>query len=117
LKNSGKYLFSVTTEYLRPHTTATIARNKMYYTKLINEEHFAVGHSLVILLPHMEQHSSSDAVFYLIEKVHASVRWPILVFNDRYEMESNRFIGTHKHGNLDPVRIGRNIFQVSGSNS
>jgi hypothetical protein len=71
----------------------------MDYTKLISVEHFAVGHSVVLVLPHVEQHSRNDAVFCLIKKVHASFRWPILVFNDRYEMEASRFIRTHKHGN------------------
>jgi hypothetical protein len=70
----------------------------MDYTKLIREEHFAVGHSLVIVLLLGKQNSSNNAVFYLIKKLHALVQWPILVFNARYEMEPNMFIETHKHG-------------------
>ncbi|GFG30595.1 hypothetical protein Cfor_01853, partial [Coptotermes formosanus] len=79
----------------------------MDYTKLISEEHFAVGHPVVIVLPHGEQGSSSKAVSYLIKKLHASVQWPLFVFNTRYEMEANVLIETHKHGSY--------IILISGS--
>jgi hypothetical protein len=36
---------------------------QMDYTKLISEENFAVGHPVVIVLPHEEQGSSNNAVF------------------------------------------------------
>jgi hypothetical protein len=71
----------------------------MDYTKLISEKHFSVGYSLVIVLPLGEQDSSNNEVFYLVKELHALVRWSVLVFNARYEMEANMFIETHKHGN------------------
>jgi hypothetical protein len=71
----------------------------MDYTKLISEEHFAVGHSVVTVLSHGEQDSSNNAVYYLIKELHALVRWSIVVFNARYEMEGNMLLETHKHGN------------------
>jgi hypothetical protein len=55
----------------------------MDYTKLISEEHFAVGHSVVIVLPYGKQASSYNALFYLIKNLHTSVKWSILVFNAR----------------------------------
>jgi hypothetical protein len=71
----------------------------MGYTKLISEENLTVGHSLVIVLPIGEQDSTNNEVFYLIKKLHESLRWPILVFIAGYEMEGNILIETHKHGN------------------
>jgi hypothetical protein len=84
----------------RVNWSLTISRDDfdlMYYMKLIREENLAVGHSVVIVLPHAEQDSSNIAEFYLIKKL--SARWPTLVFNVRYEMEGNMLLEIHKHGN------------------
>jgi hypothetical protein len=68
----------------------------MLYTKLISEEHFTTGGPLVILLPQAPvgaapslEESSNKEVGYLIEELHTSGRWPILVFNFSYKMCGN----------------------------
>jgi hypothetical protein len=70
----------------------------MHYIKLISEEHFTAGRSLVILLPLTEEGTNNKEVGYLIEELHASGRWPILVFNVVYEMERNMYTEIHQYG-------------------
>jgi hypothetical protein len=53
----------------------------MHYTKLISEEHFTAGRPLVIVLPLAEEGTTNEDVGYLIEELHTSVRWPIVVYN------------------------------------
>jgi hypothetical protein len=53
----------------------------MHYTKLISEEYFTFGRSLVIVLPLAEDNTTNEDVGYLIEELHTSGRWPILVYN------------------------------------
>jgi hypothetical protein len=64
------------------------------YTKLISEEHFDVGRSLVIVIG-----STNNDVSFLIEKLHTAGRWPVLVFNATDTMKENMYGETHKHGN------------------
>jgi hypothetical protein len=70
----------------------------MEYTKLVSEEHFGVGRSLVIVLLLAEHDSSNNEVSSLIKDLHTSGRWPIVVFNAAYEMEEYRNVETHKYG-------------------
>jgi hypothetical protein len=58
----------------------------MHYTKLISEEHFTPGRPLVIVLPLAEEDSTNKEVGYLIEELHTSSRWPILVYKVSYKM-------------------------------
>jgi hypothetical protein len=58
----------------------------MYYTKLISEENFTAGSPLVRVLPILPLgialslvDSKNKEVGYLIEELHKSGRWPILV--------------------------------------
>jgi len=53
----------------------------MYYTKLISLENFTPGHPLLIMLPLAEEVSTNKEVEYLIQELHTSGRWPILVYN------------------------------------
>jgi hypothetical protein len=77
-----------------------IVRNHplMDCTKFISEEHFTPGRPLVIVLPPVEQDSTKEEVGYLIEQLHKSSRWPILVFNVTYEMNSLMRIEINPHG-------------------
>jgi hypothetical protein len=70
----------------------------MHYTKLISEEHFTAGRPLVIVLPLAEEDSTSKEVGYLIDELHTSGRWPILVFNTSYKMNENMYTDIHPHG-------------------
>ena len=70
----------------------------MHYTKLISEEHFPAGRPLVIVLPLAEEDSTNKEVGYLIEELHTSGRWPILVFNTSYKMNENMYTEIHPHG-------------------
>jgi hypothetical protein len=66
--------------------------------KCISEELFPPGHSLVIILPLVEEHSTREEVGYLIEELHTSSRWPIIVVNATYRMKRNMTIEIRKHG-------------------
>jgi len=70
----------------------------MHYTKLISEEHFTPGSPLLIVLPLAEEKSSNKEEGYLIEELHASGRWPILVYNVGYKMNGNMYTEIHQHG-------------------
>jgi hypothetical protein len=79
----------------------------MEYTKLIREEYFDVGSSLVIVVD-----SPNNDVSFLIEELHTAGRWPVLVFNATDRIKKK--ICTAKHTSrkvtsysyLVPVRIG-----------
>jgi hypothetical protein len=70
----------------------------MRYTKLISEEHFTAGRPLVIVLPLTEEDSTKKEVGYLIEELHTSSRWSILVYNVSYKMNENMYTEIHPHG-------------------
>ena len=77
----------------------------MYYTKLISEEHFAAGRPLVIMLPIFRLgaalslvDSSNKEGGYLMEELHKSGRWQILVYNMDYKMNGNTYTEMHQHG-------------------
>ena len=69
----------------------------MHYTVLIGEENFTPGRPLVILLPLAEEGSTSNEVRYLIQELHTSSRWPVLVFNVNNKMNRNIYTETHQH--------------------
>jgi hypothetical protein len=66
----------------------------MHYTKLMSVEHFTAGRPLVILLPLAEDDSTNKEVGYLIDEIHTSGRWPILLFNVSYKMNENMYTPT-----------------------
>jgi len=69
----------------------------MLYSKLISEEHFIPRCPLVVVLPRAEEVSSKQEVGYLIQELHKSVRWPILVYNDSNEMNGFMYPEIHQH--------------------
>jgi hypothetical protein len=52
----------------------------------------------VIMLPLAKKDSTNKKVGYLLEELHTSIRWPILVFNVTDEMKGNMYIEMHQHG-------------------
>jgi len=70
----------------------------MHYTKLISEEYFIVGRPIVIVLPLAEEESTNKGVGYLLEELHRSVRWPILVYNVGYKLNRNMYTEIYQHG-------------------
>ena len=90
------------------HGSLTITDHEyplMHFTKLISEEHFTAGRPLVIVLPIDPLrvalslvNSSNKEVGYLIEELHKSGRWPILVHNFDYKMNGNMYTEIHQHG-------------------
>jgi hypothetical protein len=79
----------------------------MHYTKILSEEYFTPGRPLVIVLPLADEDSTNEEVRYLLEELHTSGRWPMLVFNVSYEMGENMYIETHKHGSCIIFISGR----------
>jgi hypothetical protein len=63
----------------------------IHYTKLISEEHFTAGRPLVIVLPLAEEGTTKEECEYLIEELHTSARWPILVYNVGFKMKGNMY--------------------------
>jgi hypothetical protein len=70
----------------------------MHYTKPISEGHFTAGRSLLILLPLAEEGTTNQRVEYMIEELHISGRWPILVFNVGYKMKENMYTEINQDG-------------------
>jgi hypothetical protein len=70
----------------------------MHCTKLISEENFTAGSPLVIVLPLAKEDSTNMEVGYLIEELHTSGRWPILVYNVGYKMNGNMYTDIQQHG-------------------
>jgi hypothetical protein len=70
----------------------------MHYTKLISEEHFTAGLPLVIVLPVAEEGTTNEEVEYLIEELHKSSRWPILVFSVGYKPKENIYTEINQDG-------------------
>jgi len=52
----------------------------------------------VIVLPLAEEDSTNKEEDCLIEELHASGRWPILVYNVSYKMKENMYTEIHQHG-------------------
>jgi hypothetical protein len=65
----------------------------MKYTKLISEEYFDVGRSLVIVID-----SPNNDVSFLIAELHTAGRWPVLAFNGTDRIRENIYVERHKHG-------------------
>ena len=87
---------------LRVHGYLQITEHEytlMHYTKLISEQHSTDGRPLVIVLPLSEEDSTNKEVGYLIEDLHTSGRWSIMVYNVSYKMNGNMYTGIHQHGN------------------
>jgi hypothetical protein len=70
----------------------------MHYTKHISEENFTAGRPLVIVLPLAEESRTNDEVGYLLEELHTSGRWPILVYNMGNVMKENMFTEINQDG-------------------
>jgi hypothetical protein len=71
----------------------------MQFTKLLSEETFTSGLPLVVVLPLMwVEYSNSKEVGYLIEELHTSGRWPILVRNASYDMKGYMYPEIHPDG-------------------
>jgi len=70
----------------------------MHFTKLISEKIFNSGlpHELVLLTA--GEDSTNKEVGYLIEELHTSGRWPILVHNAGYNMKGYIYTEIHPHG-------------------
>jgi hypothetical protein len=68
----------------------------MQYTRLISEEHFRAGLPLVVVLPLAVKESTSEEMGYLIEGLHTSGRWPILVYNVSSKMNGNMYSEINK---------------------
>jgi hypothetical protein len=83
------------------HGSLTITDHEyplMHYTKHISEEHFTAGLPLMIMFPLAEKYSTNKEVVYLIEELHTSGRWPILVFNTSYDINENMYTDIRQHG-------------------
>jgi len=95
------FIFTVVVISPTVHGSPTITEqdySQMYYTKLISEEYFTAGRPLVILLPLAEESSTNKEEGYLIEELHKSDLWPILVCNVGYKMDGNTYKEIHPHG-------------------
>jgi hypothetical protein len=69
----------------------------MHFTQLISEEYFTTGRAMVIVLPLMEEDSTNKEVGYLIEELHTSGRWSILVHNVRHKTSWNIYVEVHPY--------------------
>ena len=56
------------------------------------------GCPLVIVLPLAEEESTNNEVGYLIEELHTSGLWPILLYNVGYKMNRNMYTEIQQHG-------------------
>jgi len=71
----------------------------MHYSKLISEEHFSAGLPLEVVLPiAWGGDSTNKEVGYLIEELHTSGRWPILVHNVSYNIKGYMYTEIHPRG-------------------
>jgi hypothetical protein len=85
----------------------------MHFTKLMSEEIFTPGLPLGIVLPQDLEDSANNEVGYLIEELHISGRWPILVHNVSYDMKGHMYTEIHPHGSYI-ILISRpcNVWEV-----
>ena len=67
----------------------------MQYAKLIREEIFYDGCPLVLVLSVAEGNSTDTG--YLLEVLHTSNRWPILLFNINCQLNGNMYTEIQKH--------------------
>ena len=70
----------------------------MHYVSYISEEIFTPGLPLVIVQPLSEEDSVNEEVEYLIQELHKSHRWPILVFSVSYEITGKMYTEIPQHG-------------------
>jgi hypothetical protein len=70
----------------------------MHYTRLISEEYFSAGRTVGIVLPLGVEESTSEEVEYLLQALHTSGRWPILVYNVSSDLKGNMYSETNKQG-------------------
>jgi hypothetical protein len=70
----------------------------MHFTKIISEEIFSPGLPLEVLLPIAGEDSTNKEVGFLIEELHTSGRWPILVNNVSYNMKRYMYTEIHTRG-------------------
>ena len=86
----------------------------MHFTKLISEEIFTPGLPLEVVLPlAWGGDSPNKEVEYLIEELHTSGRWPILVRNISYSMKGSMYTEIHPHGSyIIPISGPCNVWEV-----
>ena len=65
---------------------------------MISEEHFNAVPPLGIVLPLAVKDSTSEEVEYMIEELHTSGRWNVLVYNVNHNMKGITYSETSKHG-------------------
>ena len=70
----------------------------MHYTRLMSEEHFSAGRPVGVVLSLPVKGSPWDELEYLIQELHKSGRWPILVYNVSSDMKGNMYSETNKQG-------------------
>jgi len=70
----------------------------MHFTNLISEEVFTPGLPLEVVLPIAVKDSTNEEVGYLIEELHTSGRWPILVHNVSYKKKGYMHTEIHPRG-------------------
>ena len=78
----------------------------MHYTSLISEENFIPGRPLVIMLPLAAEGSTGNEVKYLIQELHTSGHWPILVFNFSNELNRSMYTEIYQHYSYIILRAG-----------
>jgi tryptophan synthase alpha subunit len=70
----------------------------MHYTRLMSEEHFSAGRPVGVVLPLAVKDSPWEEVEYLLQELHTSGRWPILVYNMSSDMKENMYSETNRQG-------------------
>jgi hypothetical protein len=71
----------------------------MDFTKHISEEIFTPGLPLAVVLPlAWAEDTTNKELGYLIEGLHSSGRWPILLHNASYKMKGYTYTEIHPHG-------------------
>ena len=73
--------------------------------KLISEEIFYDGSPLVVVLSVSEDNSTDKG--YLLEQLHTSNRWPILVFNVNCQLKGNTYTEIQKHSSYTILISGQ----------
>jgi hypothetical protein len=70
----------------------------VHFTKLKSEDIFTPGLPLEVVLPIAGEVSTNKEVEYLIEELHTSGRWPVLVHNGSYKMKKYMYTEKHPRG-------------------
>ena len=70
----------------------------MQNTIIISEEYFSVGPPLGIVLPLAAKDYPCEEVEYLLEELHTSGLWPIVVYNVSSNVKGNTYSEKEKHG-------------------